>query len=169
MKTRDGLTKTFASRQAFYCTNLSRVFLAVSLVVTCELWEFWWEWWEDMTWPTKRLWQWQIQDQLENPEERDLWGLTHLMGPMSTTHWVDMNRLTKRQKTITIIPSTSDFQTCEPLWTWCRFWQLRPNPAITFETATGYRTDSVRTCSTIIILGQILPINLLFHGMTWWL
>ena len=44
-------------------TNTVRKHLQIETLETCDLWDIWSEWWGDMTWPTKRQWQRQIQRQ----------------------------------------------------------------------------------------------------------
>ena len=42
-------------------TKISREHIQRAILDTCDLWDIWSEWWGDITWPTKRQWQRQIQ------------------------------------------------------------------------------------------------------------
>ena len=70
-------TTTNTKTKTITMANTFRKHLSRAIFETCDLWDIWSEWWENMTWPTKRQRQRQIQRQwqihLENTfKERSL-------------------------------------------------------------------------------------------------
>ena len=57
------ITKTNTKTKTMTKTSTFRDHLQRATLETCDLWDIWSEWWGDMTWPTKRQWQRQIQRQ----------------------------------------------------------------------------------------------------------